>query len=217
MARLAALLPRVIALTTLAGAGLAQEVGKHPPRPPEQREPGTHPRPEMTLGPDHVLEFAASSDSLWLGYRDTFRSAKGFTSYGFLAGENDDHALSARLVRYGVPRRDTPLGLGIGLGLLGATIDGSNEELLAVTLTGNLEYRLDLDYPLRFGLETSFAPGVATFFDGDGVFDVLGRVELELSDWAWAFVGYRHFTAHLDEAGNHDLDTAFHVGVRMGF
>lgn len=215
MARLAALLPRVLALATLVGASLAQEGGKHPQPPRQENEPRE--RPEMTPGPDRVLEFAASADSLWLGYRDVFPSAKGFTSYGFLAGEDDDLALSARLVRYGVPRRDTPLGLGIGLGLLGATIDESDEELLAVTLTGNVEYRLDLDYPLRFGLEASFAPGVATFFDGDRVLDLSGRVELELSDWAWAFVGYRHFTAHLDEAGSHDLDTAFQVGVRMGF
>lgn len=200
-------------LAILLGTSHAQERGKHTPRSPENE-----PRPTaMDLGPDHVLEFAASADGLWLGYRDTFRSAKGYTSYGFLAGENDDYALSARLVRFGVPRRDTPLGLGIGLGLLGATVDATNEELLAVTLTGNLEYRLELDYPLRFGCEATFSPGVATFFDGEGVLDVLGRVELELSDWAWAFVGYRRFQLDLEDAGNHDLDSAFHVGVRMGF
>jgi hypothetical protein len=208
-----ALLLRVVTLITLVAVDRAQERGEHPPRSQEPRPQGT----AMGLGPDHVLEFAASSDSLWLGYRDTFLSAKGYTSYGFLASEDDDLALSARLVRYGVPRNDTPLGLGIGLGLLGATIDGTNEEVLAVTLTGNLEYRLELDYPLRFGLEASFSPGVATFFDGEGVLDLLGRVELELSDWAWAFVGYRRFELDLEEAGDHDLDSAFHVGVRMGF
>ena len=47
--------------------------------------------------------------------------------------------------------------------------------------------------------------------------DLLVRFELDLSSWATGFVGYRHYEVELDDQGDHDLDTSFHVGVRLGF
>lgn len=195
----------------LALAALAQDSKTREDRPAELPE-----GEQYTLGPERAIELAFSGDGLTLGYRDLFQRGNGYLNFGLFVGDDDDYALSARLVRIGQPRSDTPLGLGIGLGLIGATVDVSDEELLALTLTGSADYRIPLDYPLRIGIEVSYAPEAANFFDGEEVLDAQARAELELSTWAYAFVGYRHFEVELEERGDHELDTAMQVGVRIG-
>jgi len=190
--------------------------------PAQQRDQAPEARAEeqpaaSVTDPENTFEFALSGDSLWGAYRRHLARANGHAAFGLLFGEDDDLALSARLVRFGEPVADTPLCLGVGLGLLGAAVDVSDEELFAVTLTGSADYGLDLDYPARIGLEASFAPDLATFADGEQVLDLLVRFELDLSSWATGFVGYRHYEVELDDQGDHDLDTSFHVGVRLGF
>jgi hypothetical protein len=124
-------------------------------------------------------------------------------------------------MRFGEPKHDVPLGLGVGLGLFGARIDESNDELLAITLTGAADYAVDpvfgFTYPTRVGLELSWAPNIATFIDGERVLDVLARVEVDLSTWATAFAGYRHLEVDLEDADDVELDSALQAGVRLGF
>jgi len=203
---------RVLLVALLVPLAAAQEERKPPvDRPAEIPDESTY-----DIGPERAIEFAFSGDGLSLGYRDIFQRGNGYLNLGLFVGDDDDYALSARLVRIGQPRSDTPLGLGIGLGLIGASVDVSDEELLALTITGSADYRIPLDYPLRIGIEVSYAPEAANFFDGEEVLDAQARAELELSSWAYAFAGYRHFEVELEDRGEHELDTALQVGVRLG-
>lgn len=171
--------------------------------------------------PPHAFEFALSGDGLAFGYRNGLHRGKGYTTLGLLISEDDDFALHARLMRFGEPRSEVPLGLGIGLGLFGAAVDATNDELAAVTLTGAVDYALDqlfgLTYATRVGVELSWAPDAATFADGERVLDVLGRVEVDLSTWATAFAGYRHLEVDLADEDDVELDSAFQLGIRLGF
>lgn len=205
----------------LAAHAEAQRPTPHgePPRSPapEEATPGPVPRDD----PGTAFEFALSGDGLWFSYRSGLHREHGFTSLGLFASEDDDFALQWRLMRYGEPSTEAPLGLGVGLGVFGAAVDESSSELLAVTLTGAIDYALDeafaLAYPLRIGLELSYAPDVATFFDGTRVLDVVARLEADLSSWATAFVGYRHLELDLDDEDDAELDKAFEIGLRLGF
>jgi hypothetical protein len=72
-------------------------------------------------------------------------------------------------------------------------------------------------YPTRVGLEVSYAPDVATWVDGQRVLDVLGRVEVDLSTWATAFVGWRMLEVDLENEDDAELDNALQAGIRLGF
>jgi hypothetical protein len=171
--------------------------------------------------PPHAFEFALGGDGLWFTYRSGLHRGKGYTSLGFFASQDDDFVLHAQLMRFGEPRADVPLGMGVGLGLFGAEVDETSDEVLALTLTGAADYALDrpfgLTYPTRVGVEVSWAPDIATFADGERVLDLLGRVEVDLSTWATGFVGYRHLEVDLTDGGDAELDSAFQAGVRLGF
>ena len=189
--------------SALAGAPLfAQD------REPQKTEPDVQVPREHTAEdyeePPHALEFALGGDGLWFTYRTGLHRGKGYEAVSLFLGAEDDVALQAQLMRYGEPRADVPLGVGVGIGLFGAEVDESNDEVYAITLTGGMDYALDrlfgFTYPTRIGAEVSWAPDLATFGDGQRVLDFLARVEADLSTWATAFVGYRHLEVDLSNA-----------------
>jgi hypothetical protein len=179
----------------------------------EVRDPqeATAPDPD----PRHALEFAVTGDGLWLGYRDALHRGGGYTAFGLTYDEDDDFALQGRWMRFGEPT--SRLALGVGLGLFGARVEEAGAELGAVTLTGAAEVVLELHYPVRFLLETSYAPDVATVGDGERVLDVLARLETDLSAWGSAYAGWRNLEVDLDGAEDAEIDRALQVGLRLGF
>jgi hypothetical protein len=209
------LLPACFAF--LASALSGQEDEPQEPDLPASGERGT----ADYENPPHALEFTLSGDGLWFGYRSGLHRGRGYTSVGFFAGKDDDFVLQGLLMRYGEPRADVPFGLGIGLGLFGAEIDETSDEVFAITLSGGADYALDrlfgLTYPTRIGVEVTWAPDLATFVDGERVLDLIGRVEADLSTWATAFLGYRYLEVDLADEEDVELDRAFQLGVRLGF
>jgi len=171
--------------------------------------------------PPHAFEVTLGSDGVWFGYRNGLHRGEGYTSFSFFASKDDDIVLQGQLMRFGEPQSDVPFGVGVGLGLFGAEIDETNDEVFAITLSGAADYALDrllgLTYPTRIGVEVTWAPDLSTFVDGERVLDLIGRIEADLSTWATAFLGYRHLEVDLSNADDAELDSAFQVGVRMGF
>jgi hypothetical protein len=202
-----------LALALLAAGAHAQQ------REPEPGQPAgdAHTEPVQADDPGHAFELALGGDGLAAGYRNALHRGDGYYALGFFVNEDDDVALHARFLRFGEPSAEAPLALGIGLGAFAAAVDEEDAELAAITLTGTAEYELELGYPVRLLVEASYAPDLATFADGQRVLDVLGRVEADLSTWATAFAGYRHLEVDLEDTGDAELDSAVHIGVRLGF
>jgi hypothetical protein len=202
----------LLALAVSSGAREAQEE-----RYPEHSAAATAP----TDDPGQALEFALGDDGLAFGYRNGLHRGKGYWSLGLFAGQDDDFALSGRLMRFGEPRGQSAFGFGVGLGLFAAAIDATDDEVGAITLTGAADFAFDewfvLDYPIRIGVEVSVAPDEATFVDGERVVDALGRIELDLSPWATVFGGYRYLELGFEDEEDLELDRGFHAGVRLGF
>jgi len=145
----------------------------------------------------------------------------GYGSLGVLVSEDGDIAGHALLMRFGEPAAHVPLGLGVGLGVFGAEVDDTGDEVAAITITGAVDWSFDrvtlqLPYPVRVGVQVSYAPDVATFSNGTHVLDLLGRAEIDLSSWASAYVGYRHLEVGLP-AEDATLEGSFQAGVRLGF
>ena len=201
---------------TLAGSSLlAQE---HAPAAPEQKPRG---QSSGYGDPPHALEVAIGSEGIGFAYRNGLHRGRGFESLGVFISEDDDVALSARMMRYGEPRADVPFGVGVGIGLFGVHVDEQDDDAMAITLSGGADYSLDqafgLTYPTRVGVEVTWAPDIATFMDGQRVLEVLARVETDLSTWATGFVGYHRLEVDLQDEKDADLDSAFQIGVRLGF
>lgn len=203
----------LLLLLALSGRGLAQENERYPEEPVDPDRP--------PADPGHAFEFALDDDGLTFGYRNGLHRGSGYWSLGLFASQEDDFALSARLMRFGEPKGESPFGFGVGLGVFGAAIDATEDELGALTLTGAADFAFDewfvLDYPLRVGIEVSFAPDESTFADGQRVVDAIGRFEVDLSPWATAFGGYRYLELDFEDEEDLELDRAFHAGVRLGF
>lgn len=167
-------------------------------------------------GPN-VLEVALEEESFWAFYGRRFAADDGYAGLGFLGSDEDEQVINARFLRYGKPVGDPPFALGVGLGVYAAEAEVPDKQSFAVALMGSIETRFDSGYPVRLVLEGAYAPDVSTFGDGDQVVDLWARVELELSDIAQFFVGYRVVELQFDDGTERDLGESVQVGVRLGF
>jgi len=204
----------------LAGAASAQR-RPAPGAGSEEPDPASLPRETPTWRhelwrPRHAVEVAFSDRSLWAAYRGHLEGSTGFLTAGFLTNEDDDWAAVLRLMRFGEPAPDVPVGLGVGIGLVGVGLETENATVGGLTLTGQADLVLEAHYPMRFLVETSWAPGVSTFGDGEALFDLGLRWEVELSPWAAGYLGYRRFEVELDDGSVSNVDSRLHVGVRLG-
>ncbi|MAB79443.1 MAG: hypothetical protein CMJ89_08825 [Planctomycetes bacterium] len=167
--------------------------------------------------PSHAFELAYSFESLWVAYRGRFQRGKGYGTVGGFRNEDDDAAFLVRIMRFGEPRNDVPLGLGVGLGLYGGFIDQPNVDFYALTLSAYADYAFNTAWPLRLSAEFSFSPDIATTSKADDLLDLLARLEVELSDFAGAFIGGRLFEVTLEGGQEIDLDSSIYVGIRLWF
>ncbi len=181
----------------------------------EEQEPA--PVAQDGAEPRNVVELAVGDDALWASYRNRLHRGDGYFSVGFLFNEDDDLALDARVMRFAEPDVERRVGLGIGLGVFGAAVDDTEDEVLAVQVIGSADYSFPTEYPVRVLAEISWAPDISTFAEGEEVFQLLARAEVDLSTWAIAFGGYRELEVELEDAGDHDLQDGLELGVRLGF
>lgn len=165
--------------------------------------------------PTHAFELAYSLESVWGAYRGRFSEGRGHTTLGFLGNDDDEGAVLLRVMRFGEPKRAVPFGLGVGLGVYGGFLEDPDADFYAVALAGHADYSFDTPWPLRLMGEVSFAPDIATSSEADDLFDVLARLEVELSDYAGAYVGARLFEVALEGGGRRELDSSVHVGIRL--
>jgi len=170
-------------------------------RPTRQREACgyvTGEDPYSGHRPSHAFELAYTFESLWAAYRGRFQRGKGYGTVGVFRNEDDDAAFLVRIMRFGEPRDDVPLGLGVGLGLYGGFIDQPDVDFYALTLSAYADYAFNTAWPLRLSAEFSFSPDIATTSKADDLLDLLARLEVELSDFAGVFIGGRLFEVTLE-------------------
>ena len=202
------------ALLVVAASAAAQEGAAAPP-PAEAAPPP--PANTTLVRPEHALELAVSDEAVWVSYRNRFALGDGFASLGFLAGDDDDLLLNGKVMRFGQPRGEVPLGLGVGIGFYAGFADEPHDDVYAVTLTGRAEYEFPTSIPTSLEAAVSFAPDATTFGDADELIDLLVRFEVDVSDYGKAFVGYRLLEADLDGERGYEFEEAVQVGVRLGW
>ena len=184
---------------------------RHPPQPQEPEAPATVPGPE----PESALEFALSDASVQLALERPMRRGGGMLRLGALGTEDDDLAFSAHFLRTG-PLAASGFTFGAGLGAYAVFVDRPDRDAYAIALSGAAAYGFDVgSLPAEVGVAASYAPDVTTFDDGDGLFDGLVRLQVDLNDFAAAFVGYLFLEVELDGRSDADVEDRLHLGIRL--
>lgn len=214
------------------GAATAQEAARpsrpYDPIPDSYRSPSGH-RPVAPAGEEgspatrsnaRSVELALSDESFWIGLRFPVHE-DGHVALGYLENEDDERLAVLRYMRTGRPL-DEALELGLGLGAYGAWLEAPGEDpaVQALTLCASARYSLGTRLPTSLGVQAAYAPDVTTFDDGDWFLDATARLEVEISSFASAFVGYRYVQMGLlpdEDEREHRLEDRLHVGIRLAF
>jgi len=159
------------------------------------------------------VSLAISDKSFGAAYRENSVLQDGFWTAELLVNDANDVGLSARMMRVGQVV-GTPVRLGVGLGVYGIFFDTSGEKLYALAICGSAQYDLPTQPPTTATLELAIAPDITTFNDGQDLFDINLRIEVEVNESAVAFVGARVLDANTQSDG--EFTSELHVGVRLG-
>lgn len=202
-------------LTLLASQGAARNGSDSP------SDLVLHPIGAQQVAPGHAnlvpvfrqsVDFAVSDKSFQIGYRENSSQQDGYWNIEALINDESDFALDARLMRVG-QLVGTPLRLGVGIGAYAVFFDDSGQDLYALALVGSAQYDLPTSPPTTANLELAVAPDISTFRDGEDLLDLSLRIELQVSENALAFAGYRVLDANtLDDS---EFTSELQVGVRL--
>lgn len=161
------------------------------------------------------IELTVTDESFWAAWRDPFAGNDGAWAVEFFANDDDDVVVSGGVWRTGGPRADG-VHLGVGIEAFVVSMDGLDDEAYGLALSGLAQYRLPTEFPTTLSLEASFAPDVTTFDGAEGILDLDFRAELEISDNARAFIGYRLIELEIDGMADYEPQDSFYLGIGLG-
>lgn len=110
------------------------------------------------------------------------------------------------------------LKYGAGFKAYVADLDATDTTIGALGIGGLV--RLDIPQtavPLAVVLEGYFAPEITNTGRGEGVIDLTARFEVRFARNATAYIGYRYLEFDVENAGGHEVDDDFLVGLRLTF
>lgn len=196
----------------------AESAASHaaPQEQEDEREPAPEPapRPASSAWPLRLVEVAFSGEAVWLGLRGPLGSNwRDHFGLGLVVSDEDDVLVEGRVMRYGGPH--FPWRLGVGLEVFAAFLDESDDEAYGLGLVGSAAYEIGTPYPSRVELTLAFAPDSLVFKDGEGLIDLRLSYEVDISEQAAAFVGFRRLEVEREDGPDADLDDAVHVGLRI--
>jgi len=160
------------------------------------------------------IRLSVTDESFWGEWRNPYSRGHGYWSVELFANDDDDVALSVGVLRTSPPKGDG-VRLGVGLEAYAFSLDGPDDEVYGIALSGMASYMLPTYYPVTVSAEVAYAPDVTTFDGADGIFDFSLQAELEISESAHAFVGYRKLELDLPGGVDYEPQDSFYVGVGL--
>ncbi len=165
---------------------------------------------EAALSSD-TAEFTFRSDSSLIGWGGSD------LALGFFYNDDSDFIGQASLIQVRQASEETPLTFGVGVkGYLG-TLDGPDEDVLALAVGGEIRYTIPGTMPMAIYGRGFWAPDITSFSGVEGILDYTIGFQVEALPQTIAFAGIRHLEFDLD-GGDYDADDDnIHFGVRLTF
>jgi hypothetical protein len=194
----------------LALAGFGSLLGAHI----DAQEAPQTPAP-LGFSAERAVELTLSAEAVGIGFRTLFDSDDALR-IGAVLDEDEDWGVDGRWLHHVLTvSEDVPVSLALGLAGHLIAFDRPDAEIYALAAAGSAEIPFPTDLPSRFALDLAFAPDLTTFDDGDEVTDVGVRLELDVTERATLFLGYREIEAEFEGRGEKELDGHLGVGLRF--
>ena len=163
-------------------------------------------------------EIALSDDTLQLRFVDDGdRGAGSRLTGGFFLSEERDIVLTAGMI-FPAGFDDNRLQINFGPRAYAALLEEENEDVMAVSLGGEIRFEMDTDSGFAVVGEAYYAPDILTFGAANNLTDLSARLEVMLQQRLTLFGGFRWFEFDLAEAEDtRTLQEEFFVGVGWRF
>ena len=161
-----------------------------------------------------AAELALSNDTLELRYLAKMDSGdQGRLVGGVFLGEERDLVLDAGMM-FGVDL-DRRFNLAFGPQLYAALLRDENQDVMALSLGGELRFYFDPQRRFAISGRAFYAPDILSFGSADNLTDLSARAEMQVSERVMAFAGMRWFEFDLiDGGGERTLQEEVFVGMR---
>lgn len=166
-------------------------------------------------------EIALSDDSIQLRYvlpssASVVGGEPSELGFGLFLNENRDIIATADYYVEARRLRFNRLTFKAGPVAYAAMLNTENTDIFGVALGAEVRFEFLRRQGLDLVGKVAYAPDILTFGAADNLWDVIGRVELPLTDSMIGFAGYRLFEIELLE-GTREVEESLHVGVRYFF
>jgi hypothetical protein len=161
-----------------------------------------------------AAELALSNDTLEVRYLSKIDDADdGRLVGGVFLGEERDVVLNAALM-FGVDL-DRRFDLAFGPQLYAALLRDENEDVMALSLGGEMRFYFDPQRRFAVSGRAFYAPDILSFGSADNLTDLSARAEMQVSERVMGFAGMRWFEFDLtDGSGERTLQEEVFVGLR---
>ena len=159
-------------------------------------------------------ELALSNDTVQLRYLSELESGdRSRWVGGVFLGEERDVVLSAAKV-FGMDLGGR-LDLTLGPQLYAAMLRDENEDVMALSLGGEIRFYFDPRRRFAVSGQAFHAPDILSFGSADNLTDLSARAEMQVSDRVMAFAGMRWFEFDLtDGGGERTLQEEVFIGLK---
>jgi hypothetical protein len=161
-----------------------------------------------------AAELALSNDTLDVRYLSKMDDADdGRMVGGVFLGEERDVVLNAAMM-FGVDL-DRRFDLAFGPQLYAALLRDENEDVMALSLGGEMRFYFDPQRRFAVSGRAFYAPDILSFGSADNLTDLSARAEMQVSERVMGFAGMRWFEFDLtDGSGERTLQEEVFVGLR---
>jgi hypothetical protein len=164
-----------------------------------------------------AAEVAIAEESVQLRYMiPPPGTGAGELGFGFFLNENRDLVASSNFYVEASQLGFRDLTILLGPVAYAALLSTENNDIFSIALGAEARLQILRRPELTAVGRAAYAPDILTFGSADNLWDIVGRLELPLTDRVIGFGGYRLFEIDL-LTGKSELEESIHLGIRYRF
>lgn len=191
--------------------------------------PAMAPTPARATGVDLALGNTAASIAVLFNPYQFYAGGGSELALGAFTNEAGDRLAHATLLARGYRRSgNSQYSLGAGIKAVygdleigdDLVIDDEDSEqvgALALGVQAGVLLSSSRSTPVEFIGEAFLAPSIASFTDAERYLELAARLQIEVIPQARVYLGYRRLTIDTNDYDSLNIDSGFHVGLKVTF